>query len=123
MSPDDLEVIWNGAHEGCDADLLSPVAWAGEKKVAPPLTGRQLPENRTARVRGHLRAYPQSSRADIAARLNLPSAAVSDTLSYLLHAKEVRWESTPPDFANRRKRVIKRYSLTDAVQFPHTQSR
>jgi predicted Rossmann fold nucleotide-binding protein DprA/Smf involved in DNA uptake len=112
-----LEVIWNGAHQGRDCDLLNEAL-----RVTPKLYPRDAPKPKPSSPRRFdardlvLTCLPQRAAdaltyADIAARTKLTPSQIGSAMAKLIHERLVQRA-----FANRnrmRSRVTQRYWRSD----------
>lgn len=109
----EYDVVWNGTHRGCDADLLVPEARVPEKRVGSPL---DLKAQRGELIARLLNALPRD-RADAIPYAELLTRAacernqVNGTIQWL-RAKGLLASEDIPDLPYRTSRPPQRYWRT-----------
>ena len=106
-----LEVIWNGAHQGCDCDLLNEALRVTPKRYPREVPKASSPRRFDARelvltCLPH-RAADALTYADIAARTKLTPSQISSAMAKLIHDRVV--ERTVVDRNRTRPRLLQRY--------------
>lgn len=93
----EFEVVWNGVHHNCDADLLNVVA-TPEKLAALPRPPKRLDAADLVEAALPTREGQAVTVAEVIATTGLPGSSVSNALYQLRHRGRVK---TAPDRAVR----------------------